>query len=317
MPESTVLTPDFIRQIIEQQEMPMRSRAFNPKIAGQVFRYGAMVGSNIEHHEQLDRGMNRARQLISEFEETGRSFPSGMAILADTMDNSKGRFQRSWSAPPGGLWLTLIVVNTLLAEFSRLYPVAAGTACCELLQEYDIPVHIKWVNDIMVAGKKIAGVLTESTVGHRSGEEYILIGIGINVNNDIFPKEISHIAVSMKQNLNKNIDLTLLSARMLAKLCWNIGLLHYDEARHLAANGRPETDPPESANGTTMNNFLLDSYSQLADIYNRRVIFGFDVQNNPQYEATILGLDKTGGLILKLDDGSTVVEQSGEVIYLD
>jgi len=316
MTTSNKLTPDLVQQIIDREEIPLRSRTFNPEVVKKVFRYGAMVGLIIEHHEHLDRGMDRARQLINEIEETDRSFPSGMVILADTMNNSKGRFQRSWDAPTGGLWLTLIIVNTLLAEFSRLYPLAAGTACCELLLGYDIPAHIKWVNDVMVSGKKIAGVLTESTVGRHS-EEYILIGIGINANNDIFPDEIADIAVSMKHKLNKNSDLTMLSARMLAKLCWNIGLLHFDEARHLAEDDRPETVPAKSTHINNLNNFLLTSYSQLTDIYNRRVIFGFDVQKNPQYEATILGLDKTGGLILKLDDGATVIEHSGEIIYLD
>jgi BirA family biotin operon repressor/biotin-[acetyl-CoA-carboxylase] ligase len=317
MTTSKKLTPDLVRQIVDREEISLRSRTFDPEIVKTVFRYGAMVGSVIEHHEHLARGMDRARQLINETEEANRSFPSGLVILADTMDNSKGRFQRSWDAPKGGLWLTLVIVNTLLPENSRLYPMAAGAACCELLQEYNLPASIKWVNDVLIDGKKIAGVLTESTIGRYSGEEYILIGLGINVNNDIFPDEIADTAVSIKQCLNEKIDLTMLSARVLAKLCWNIGLLHFDEARHLADDYRNEAARAESTHTTNLHNLLLTSYGKLTDIYSRRVIFGFDVQKDPQYEATILGLDATGGLILKLDDGTTVVEHSGEIIYLD
>ena len=317
MTTSKELTPDLVRQVIDREEIPLRSRTFDPDLIKTVFRYGAMVGSAIEHHEHLARGMDRARQLINETEEADRSFKSGMVIQADTMNDSRGRFQRSWDAPKGGLWLTLVIVNTLLPENSRLYPMAAGAACCEVMQGYNLPAHIKWVNDVLVAGKKIAGVLTESTIGRHSGEEYILIGIGINVNNDIFPDEIADTAISIKQCLNEKIDLTMLSARVLAKLCWNIGLLHFDEARYLADEYGNETALEEAAHTTSLHNLLLSSYGKLTDIYNRRVIFGFDVQKEPQYEATIHGLDATGGLILKLDDGTAVVEHSGEITYLD
>ena len=62
---------------------------------------------------------------------------------------------------------------------------------------------------------------------------------------------------------------------------------------------------------------LLQRYRSLTDIGNRRVLFGFNVQENPQFEGTVLGLDATGGLILELDDGSRMVHHSGEIIYLD
>ncbi len=317
MTNSKELTPDLVRQIIDAEEIPLRSRSFEPQTVKNILRYGAMAGSVIEYHEHLPRGMDRAHQLINESEAANRSFPSGTVILAETMDNSKGRFQRSWDAPRGGLWMTLILVNTLLPESSRIYPLAAGAACCELLQGYNIPARIKWVNDILVDGKKIAGILTETAVGPHSGEEFILIGIGLNVNNHLFPDEIADTAVSMQHSLNEKTDLTMLAARMLAKLCWNIGLLHFDEARHLAEDDRAETVPAESTHTTNLNNLLLTSYTKLTDIYNRRVIFGFDVQKQPQYEARVLGLHETGGLILEMDDGSTLVEHSGEIIYLD
>jgi BirA family biotin operon repressor/biotin-[acetyl-CoA-carboxylase] ligase len=233
------------------------------------------------------------------------------------MDDSKGRFQRSWDAPIGGLWLTLVVVNTLLPESSRLFPLAAGTACCELLQEYNIPARIKWVNDVLVGGKKIAGILTETSVGSHSDEEFILIGIGINANNETFPDEIADTAAAMRPALGQTVDLTMLAAKLMVKLRWNIGLLHFEEARHLENDDRAETLPHTPHIVTSHKNLLLASYSKLTDIYNRRVIFGFDVQKDPQYEATILGLDETGGLILRLDDGATVVEHSGEIIYQD
>jgi BirA family biotin operon repressor/biotin-[acetyl-CoA-carboxylase] ligase len=62
---------------------------------------------------------------------------------------------------------------------------------------------------------------------------------------------------------------------------------------------------------------LLDQWLQMSDTIGRRVLFGFDVQNGPRYEARVKGLDSEGGLILLLGDGTEVVEYSGEVVYLD
>ena len=307
-----------IQQIIHEEEIPLRCRTFLPATAKTVLRYGAVVGSVIEHHPNMPRGMDWARQLIQEAEEANRSFPSGTVILADEMAQSRGRFKRSWHAPRGGLWMTLVLVNTLLPESSLLLPMAAGVACCEVLRYYGVAAHIKWVNDVLADGKKISGVLAETFTGSRFAEEYVLVGIGINVNNDKFPAELSGQATCLKSCLGKEIGLEELAARLLAKLRWNIGLLYYEEARDLEVHGgiakRNET---RAENRHAEEHLLLKSYKNLADVFNRRVLFGFDVQEDPQFEARVVGLDSSGGLILELDDTSRIIQHSGEIIYLD
>ena len=62
---------------------------------------------------------------------------------------------------------------------------------------------------------------------------------------------------------------------------------------------------------------LLDLWQRLSDIQGRRVLFGYDVQRQPLFQALVQGMDKEGGLLLKLDDGSMIAENSGEIIYLD
>ena len=318
MTSSTVLNPDHIQQLIDEEEIPLRSRSFGPEITQSVFRYSAVIGSVIEKHSRISRGAEWARQLILDAEENNKSFHSGIVILADEMMHSKGRFKRYWHAPKGGLWMTLALVNTLLPESSLLLPMAAGVACCEVLRHYGVMAHIKWVNDTLVDNKKISGILTETFTGPRFGEEYILIGIGINVNNGLFPAELSETATSMKSCLNREINLLEVIARLIVKLRWNIGLLFYEEARHLEKHGgiaiSNETDTENLPEG---EHLLLKSYKNLTDILNRRVLFGFDVQENPQFKAKIIGLDNTGGLILEMVDSSRIIQHSGEIIYLD
>ena len=106
--------------------------------------------------------------------------------------------------------------------------------------------------------------------------------------------------------------------RLLAKLRWNIGLLYYQEALDLEKHGTIiERRGAQPGSSSQDEHLLLQSYKGLTDIYNRRVLFGFDVFQNPLIEATVLGLDHTGALILELDDSSKVVQHSGEIIYLD
>ena len=214
--------------------------------------------------------------------------------------------------------MTLALANTLLPESSLLLPMTAGVACCEVLRHYGLEAHIKWVNDTLVENRKISGVLTETFTGPRFGEEYVLIGIGINVNNNQFPTEFSEQATSLKSCLNKEVNLQEVIARLLVKLRWNIGLLFYEEAKHLEKHGGVSIrNDAETENLPENEHLLLKSYKSLSDIFNRRVLFGFDVQQNPQFEAKVIGLDNTGGLILEMVDSSRTVQHSGEIIYLD
>ncbi|MBU0728399.1 MAG: biotin--[acetyl-CoA-carboxylase] ligase [Proteobacteria bacterium] len=304
------LSPALVRQIIVDEEIPLRVKGSPRQTVEVVFRYGGHVGSIIEMHESLARGMDHARGLIRIHENEETSFPSGMAILADELTGGKGRFRRSWHAPAGGVWLTLVLVNTLLPETSRLYPLAAGVACCETLRRYDLDATIKWVNDVHVQGRKIAGILAETAIGHLHREEYVLIGIGINVNNTVFPDELAPHAVSLKTILGREADLNLFAARLLAALSWNIGLLHFEEQRLLQ-----ESDDRDLQNPA--DHLLFRSWRKLSDSIGRRVRFGFNVFEKPQFEARVVDLDNSGGLVLKLDDGTTHVEHSGEIVYLD
>lgn len=301
----TPLTPLLVKHIITTQELPTRAQRFSLRDSTAIFRYGAVVGSIIEHHRQLDRGMDLARRLIEEHEGQGKSFASGTVILADQLHDGQGRFHRPWHAPAGGLWMTLVLVNTLLPETSRLLPLAAGVAVCELLTAHGLPASLKWVNDVLVDGRKISGTLVETLRGSRSGEEYILIGTGINVNNTEFPPELQETAISLKGSLSVEADTTMLAAGLLAKLAWNIGLLHFVEQQRMHGEDQDSVHP------------LIGRWRELTDMTGRLVLFGHDVQKNPLFEARVMGIADDGSLLLKLPDGHIVSEVSGELIYLD
>ncbi|ADH85171.1 biotin--[acetyl-CoA-carboxylase] ligase [Desulfurivibrio alkaliphilus] len=311
-PAATALPPPSLVALVEQMSAGEKEcrRDFAEAAADEILAYGAVVGAAVELFQRRDRCMDYARALIREYEQAGRAFPSGQVFIARELAAGKGRFDRSWHAPAGGLWLTLVLVNTLLPQHGRFYSLAVGVACAETLHSFGVPAKIKWVNDILLDNRKLAGTLIETDRGLHGAEEYVLIGIGINVNNDSFPPELHGLAGAMKDYLGREIPLEVVAARLLSKLRWNIGLLHYAEARQLAEEG-DTGEPP-------LNHPLLQSWRQLSDTIGRRVMFGFDIQRRPQYEAVVEDIEPSGGLVLRhLADGAQIIEHAGEIIYLD
>lgn len=301
--------PELLSEAVEE-ERHLRRGDFSAAEVERILAYGAVVGSEITVFPRRQRCMDLARELIRSTEAADRSFASGRVLIARELAAGRGRFARPWHAPAGGLWLTLVLVNTLLPQHSRFYPLAVGVACAEALRTFGVDARIKWVNDILVDGRKLAGVLSETDRGLTGREEYILIGIGINVNNREFPPELAGRALAMKELLGRETDLDLVAARLLGKLRWNIGLLHQVEAGQLAEEGDSGQPPARHP--------LLDSWRRLSDTIGRRVLFGFDVQQRPQYEAVVEDIDQAGGLILRhLADGARITEYAGEIVYLD
>ncbi|WPD24849.1 MAG: biotin--[acetyl-CoA-carboxylase] ligase [Candidatus Electrothrix scaldis] len=271
-----------------------------------IFAYGAPVGATIEHHPRLERCMGRLQELVQEEEEQGRVLGAGTIVLADTLSHSSGRFDRVWHAPEGGLWLAMVWPDILLPEFTRLLPFAIGVACCRTIRQFGVDARLKWVNDVHIGRKKLAGILC-STMRSLGYDRYHLIGIGMNGNNQIFPEELQGKATSLRAELSRKIDLTALTGCLLTELQWALGLLHYDEEQALA-EGLDCEQGRES--------LLLAVWRDLCDTAGRRVEYGFDIEKKAMYRALAREIDPCGGLVMELEDGGTVTEYSGEIVYL-
>lgn len=271
-----------------------------------ILRYGAPVGSTIEHFQCLPRCMDILRNRVTAGGAEA-SIATGAVVRADELSDSSGRFDRIWHAPPGGLYLAILWADTLLPEFSRLLPFAVGIACCETVRSYGVAGRIKWVNDVHVEGRKIAGILSEVVYGAH-GEQFHLIGVGLNVNTTDFPPELGDQATSLRRETEIRLDLDAVFNLLLARLQWNFGLLCLAEEQALAT-GRKEF--------ALQDNPLLLRWRKLSDSCGKTVLYGYDVQKQPLYRAKVLDIDGSGGLIMQLEDGSRLTEYSGEILYLD
>ncbi len=301
------LTPQALDEYVAAVEIPWRQLQSGLDHET-IFRHGAFVGSAIQVYPSLDRAMDKARQYISSQEANRLSVANGTLIVASSLQLSKGRFSRSWHAPPGGLWGCLILADTFLPPFRQLLPLIPGIACCEALHQAGAPVAaIRWVNDVLLQGKKQAGFLIEGFRSPMHGENYHLLGFGLNLNNDSFPAELQGSAVSLSRFLGHSVDISSFALSFLAKLRWAIGLLLVEEEQWLSRTGGGEYEEEHP---------LLKRWKGLSDTLGKRVLFGYDVEQHPQYEAVVAGIANDGGLILNHDDGTTSVEHSGEIRYL-
>jgi BirA family transcriptional regulator, biotin operon repressor / biotin---[acetyl-CoA-carboxylase] ligase len=306
MDNLTLLSPAALDDYVATVELPLRKKE-SVLDSETVFRYGAYVGSVIRVYPSLDRAMDKAREHITLQEKSGKPVANGSLILASSLALSKGRFSRSWHAPPGGLWGCLILADTFLPPFRNFLPLILGIACCETLhQEGASGAAIRWVNDVLLQGKKQAGFLIEGFRSPVHGEQYHLLGFGLNLNNDAFPPELRETAISLAQVLDHPVDIASFALSFLAKLRYFTGLLLYEEEQWLARGGRGEYEEEHP---------IIKRWKELSDTLGKRVRFGYDVIENPQYEAVVSTIAGDGALVLQHDDGTTSVEHSGEVRY--
>jgi BirA family biotin operon repressor/biotin-[acetyl-CoA-carboxylase] ligase len=125
---------------------------------------GRRLGNPRAHFRLTDSTNARAREFA------GRGAPDGTLVIASEQSAGRGRQGRTWSAPAGRALLCSVVVR----EPPRLLPLLAGVAVAEIVER---DAQIKWPNDVLVDGRKVAGILVEA----RMQEGWAVVGIGLNV----------------------------------------------------------------------------------------------------------------------------------------
>ncbi len=140
--------------------------------------------------DKVDSTQNRVLQFLPKEGE------GTVLILAETQSKGVGRQGRTWHSPTGGLWfsLALPLKSMPLNQVAPFSMVAALQIATALKEVNALECNIKWPNDILYQGKKVAGLLLNTTTKFR--KPWLVIGVGINVNNEI-PSEISKIATSI------------------------------------------------------------------------------------------------------------------------
>lgn len=150
-----------------------------------------VIGQKMICLDTIDSTNNYAKKIAQEAED-------GTVVISDEQVGGRGRLGRNWSSPKGeGIWMSIILKPDIPpTEGSKMTQIAAAAVCQAIRATTGLDVLIKWPNDIILNGKKVCGILTEMS-GELNQVEYIIVGIGVNVNIKAFPEEILEKATSL------------------------------------------------------------------------------------------------------------------------
>ena len=136
--------------------------------------------------------------------------PEGTTVIAEYQTAGRGRFNRRWHGERGKNLLFSLLLRPEESRLASLVTYLAANCAAEAVEEHTGKrVECKWPNDLLINGRKFCGILLESA-WQESKVEYLILGIGMNVNEDSFPPELRKTATSLKLECEGDIDRVLI-----------------------------------------------------------------------------------------------------------
>lgn len=170
---------------------------------------------NIIYYEKITSTNNAAKELLNNVDTSTSSF----LILSDCQTKGRGKGNSRFFSPAGvGIYMSVVLIKPQYDL--KLISIATSLAILKSIKHFvDADIKIKWPNDILVNGKKACGILIEASAQPKDiNVDYVIIGIGLNVNNDGFDSMIESIATSLKMESSYTIDRNKLIVKILAFL---------------------------------------------------------------------------------------------------
>jgi len=299
-----------IEQRMEQLVQQAMSR-FEGQAAAQgmdqariIARRGAVAGCRFHVLEGVDRLMPLAARAIMELDDRGRDLASGTVWWASSLGAPRGRMQRQWWAPEGGIYFCIAIFPELQRVLWPLYSIAMGVAIADVMQARGVDARVRWINDVLLNGRKVSGTIAETVHAPMADQTYLVMGTGINVNIPSFPDYLGH-ATSLLLETGKRWDLPVMGAEIIARLGWYMGLLHQWDAENL------DREPHERSEST-----VISVWRQRSDSLGRQVVFGRDLESEEGERGDILDIEVDGRLVIQDRQGEIIMLDSGEIRYV-
>lgn len=170
------------------------------------------IGKEIHYFSELDSTNEKAKNIAN------KKVIEGSIVIAGKQKAGKGRLNRKWSSPIGGIYLSIILTPKISPSKASKLVLLTAVCVTKSLNHFGLSAGIKWPNDVLINGKKICGILTEMSA-NMGGLNYIVVGIGINANVDIeqLPPELQKNSTSIKNELGKEISINELIIKILSE----------------------------------------------------------------------------------------------------
>ncbi len=244
---------------------------------------GKLFGKRVYHFFKTDSTNRVAMELGYAGE------PEGAVILAEEQTAGRGRSGRSWHSERGaGLYVTLLLRPRLSPVQAPLLTMLAGLSAHSAIQaQTGLSAELKWPNDILMEGKKVGGILTEMHA-EPTQVRFVIVGIGINTNQEKFPGDIASVATSLRKESGRTHSRLELLVRLLNEF-------ESDYNRFLREGARYVVD-------------RFERVSSFASGKRVRVETGFET-----YFGTTAGLTSDGLLQVKREEGPVTMVVAGDV----
>src|SRR3990167_6967081 len=162
---------------------------------------------SVRRFKSLASTQDKAKELL-------RKGLSDVVVISDLQTKARGRFGRKWQSSKGGLWMSILLKPKNIQNLQYLTLAAAISVVKSIKKLTGLKTNIKWPNDVHYKDGKLCGILTENIFGK---ENYVIVVIGLNVNQDKFPKDIYNIAASIKLITNKKTNINDLSKSIIGE----------------------------------------------------------------------------------------------------
>lgn len=244
---------------------------------------GNWAGRNLWYYDEI----GSTNDMVMELGEEGA--PHGTTVVADQQNGGKGRRGRTWLSPSGtNIYVSILLRPEFDVQKAPMLTLLMAYSVTKVLRESEgLDARIKWPNDIVLNRKKICGILTEMTM-KESSIDYVVIGVGINVNNEEIPEELTQSATSLKLETGKVIDRSILLSRILERF----------EKDYEAFARAGDLSPVQES----YNQILVNRENQV------RVL-----EPGNEYQAVAHGINHLGELMVEKEDGTRETVFAGEV----
>ena len=273
---------------VDPRAMPRAPAAFDPLPLSEIkpLLTTRWMGRTIHHFQTIDSTNSKAYELAVQGAEEGE------VVVAESQEKGRGRMGRPWYSPPSAnLYLSVILRPKIPPHQASLLTLMAAVATAEAVREFSglLPV-IKWPNDILLDGRKAAGLLNE-ICSEMGRVHFVILGIGVNLNMNgkSFPREIRKMATSLKIGMGRTVSRKAFLQVLLRKLeSWYELFLK-------------EGAPP-----------ILMAWRDRAQIKGRPVQV---TSSGETWTGLAVDIDSDGSLILRTGDGRTIKIVTGDVEY--
>ncbi|WP_058486500.1 biotin--[acetyl-CoA-carboxylase] ligase [Defluviitalea phaphyphila] len=241
------------------------------------------LGKDIYHYYQIDSTNKEAKKMAV------NGAKEGTIIISEEQTLGKGRLGRGWISPPRlGIWMSIILRPLVSPLDASKITILGGLSVCKAIEKVTgLDVKIKWPNDIVINKKKVCGILTEMSA-EMEKIDYIILGIGVNVNNENFPEDLKDKASSLKIEGNKKYNRKEIVQEI---------IMQFEKYYEIFIRDK------------NLNKFL-EEYKDYCLTLNKDVKIN---SNKESFVGKAIDISEEGELIVQKEDGEIITVFSGEV----